>query len=72
MFKIHNHSRRFRAHEMDAIATAVELSIQLLSGNRPEIMESLRSDPQWISEMQKQFFVLNQLHSEFALLKESL
>ena len=70
--KVQNRSDHFLGHEMDAIATSVELAIQLLSGNCPEIMESIQSEPQFLHHIQSNFFVLNQLFQELSHLKASL
>lgn len=63
--KINRRSASLQGHELNAVISAVELSIQLLSGKQPELMQIVRQDTQWLEEMRNHFFVLNKLRQEF-------
>lgn len=54
--KMNRHSVTFLNHEINAMIESVELSIQLLSGKRPDLLQGISQDTQWLSEMKSQFF----------------
>lgn len=70
--KINRRSIKFQNHEFRAIISAVELSVQLLSGKCPELMQKIQQDQEWLAEMKLHFFVLNSLRGQFhSLLQET-
>lgn len=65
MQKISRQSVRFQNHEINAIISAVELSIMCLSGKWPDMLEKVKQDAEWYQEMKLHYFVLNTLRQEF-------
>lgn len=63
--KINRRAVTFSNHELNAIIESVELSVQLLSGKRPDLLQRISRDTEWLAEMRAQFFVLNGLLQEF-------
>lgn len=63
--KIVRRSDTFQIHELNAIISAVELSTMLLAGKWPSMMQRVQQDAEWLPEMKRHFFVLNDLRQMF-------
>ena len=63
--KLMHCSTTFRTLEFEAIVSAVELSILLMSGKAPELKQRVLQDAEWFEEIKSNYFVLNDLRQQF-------
>lgn len=63
--KLIRRSDKFKTLEFEAIVSAVELSILLMSGKAPELKQRVLQDAEWFEEIKSNYFVLNDLRQQF-------
>ena len=70
--KILRRSDKFKTLEFEAIVSAVELAVLLMSGKVPYLKERVLQDPAWFEEIKTYYFVLNDLRQQFHRLASEL